>query len=186
MRNTFFEEQLIGCSSYKTICSLRDKFGVIFILLLAGPLLVGPLLVGPLLVGPLLVGPLLVGPLLVGPLLVGPLLVGPLFFSYIQDHFCCSLRDKFGVIVSLLRFLLIYKTKWSSSPQHFGCQFFLIYKTKCVRNRQNFGCQFFSLYTRLSELGPVFTPYLYKNVEATLFVSKFISAWQSVFFVSLL
>ena len=78
--------------------------------LLVGPLLVGPLLNGPLLVGPLLVGPLLVGPLLVGPLLVGPLLVGPLLvgtlFTYTQDHFCCSLRDKFGVIVSLLPFVI--------------------------------------------------------------------------------
>ena len=44
-------------------------------------------------------------------------------FTYIQDQmrarkiylytrpFCCSLRDKFGVIFSLLPFLLIYKTK---------------------------------------------------------------------------
>ena len=31
-------------------------------------------------------------------------------FTYIQDHFCCSLRDKFGGLFSLLPFLLIYKT----------------------------------------------------------------------------
>ena len=70
----------------------------------------GPLLAGPLLAGPLLAGHLLAGPLLAGPPLAGPLLAGPLF-TYIQDHFCCSLRDKLGVKVCLLPFLLIYKTK---------------------------------------------------------------------------
>ena len=112
--------------SYSFCRSLRDKFGVIVSLLLARPLLAGPPLARPLLAGPLLARPLLAGPFLAGPFLAGPFLAGPFlggpflggpflggpYFSYIQDHFCCSLRDKFGVIFSLLPFFLIYKTKW--------------------------------------------------------------------------
>ena len=150
---------LACCGFYlytRPIRSLRDKFGVIFSLLLARPLLAKPLLAKPLLAKPLLAKPLLAKPLLAKPLLAKPLLAKPLLakpllakpllakpllakpllakpllakpllakpllakpllaeplFTYIQDHLCCSLRDKFGVIVSLLPFLLIYKTKW--------------------------------------------------------------------------
>ena len=144
----------------------------------------------PFLGGPFLGRPFLARPFLGGPFLGGPFLGGP-FFSYIQDHFCCSLRDKFGVIVSLLPFLLIYKTKCfvftymqdhlfrfylytrpfvpsgTSLAAYLACCGFSLYtRLKWASSPQNFGCEFFSLYTRPSE------PVALKISDASFFPYK--------------
>ena len=63
--------------------------------------------------------------------------------------FCCSLRDKFGVIVSLLRFFLIYKTK---------CGWNGVYKFTYIQDQVRLErCLQIYLYTRPSAAGTVFT-----------------------------